>query len=126
MRFYELFSEPEFVVEDETLLSNPEALMLISKVAKRIQEKEGSLNFILLRTLEYLKKFSKVDPERVAELRSKLEKHGLKQESIIMLINICPQTVDEARLLLELEERVLDTELVEEIVNTLKQFCREK
>lgn len=121
-----MFSEPDFIVEEETLLSNPEALMLLSKVAKRIQEKEGSLNFMLLRTLEYLRKFSKVDPEQVSELRSKLEKYGIKQESVVMLINICPKTIDEARLILEIEERILETQVVEEIVNTLKQYCREK
>ncbi len=42
-----------------------------------------------------------------------------------MIINICPKTVDEIRPLLELEEKVIETETVEELVEAVKPYCKE-
>lgn len=117
--------EPEFRVIESRLLSNPEALKHLNKAYSRIMEKEASAPFMIVKTLEYLKKFSKIDPEKVEELRGLLENYGLKEESIVMIMNICPKTVDEARVLLEYEERIIETKIVEEIVDKLKQYCRE-
>jgi len=120
-----LSRKPEFRVIETRLLSNPEALKLLSKAHSRIMEKEASAPFMIVKTLDYLKKFSKIDPDKAEEIRNILENYGLREESIVMLMNICPRNVDEARILLEYEERFIETKVVEEIVDKLKQYCRE-
>lgn len=117
---------PDFKVIETRLLSNPEALKQLTKAYERIVGKEASAPFMISRTLEYLKRFSKVEPEKVEELRGLLENYGLREESIVMLINICPETVDEARVLLEYEEKFIESKVVEEIVEKLKQYCKKQ
>jgi len=120
-----LSEEPDFEILETRLLSNPEAYGLLKKAVDKILEKEPSVIHLVQKTLDYLKKFSKMDPESATAVRGLLEKYGLKEETIVMIINICPKTVDELRSLLELEERFIETETAEEIVGTLKNYCRE-
>lgn len=118
--------ELDVEIIEEKLLSNPEAYILLKKVVDKITEKEGSVPPLLLKTLEYLKKFSKVDPESAKTLRDILRKYGLKEETIVMIINICPTSIDELRVLLDLEEKMIETKTLEEIIDVLKKHCKEE
>ncbi|MET1159376.1 MAG: DNA-directed RNA polymerase subunit F [Thermoprotei archaeon] len=117
--------EVEINILEEKHLSNPEALELLKKVAEKIREKEGTIPPLLAKTLEYLQKTSKISPEKARELREKLEEKGLKQESIVMIVNICPNTLGELRTLLELEEKSFGEEELKEILETVKNYCTE-
>ncbi len=118
--------ELDVEILEEKYLSNPEAYELLKKIIDKIMEKEASVPRLLSKTLEYLKKFSKMDPESAKALRKTLKKYGFKEETIVMIINICPTTVDELRPLLELEEKIIETETAEEIVETLRKYCKEE
>jgi len=116
--------ERDIEVLEEKLLSNAEAYKLLKKAVDRIMESEGSIPMLLSKTLDYLSKFSKIDPESAPALRSVLEKYSLKQESVIMIMNICPENVDELRQILSLEEKVFETETLNEILETIKPYCK--
>jgi DNA-directed RNA polymerase subunit F len=119
-----LAEELDVEILEEKLLSNPEAYKLLKKVVEKIQEKEGSVPILLSKTLHYLSEFSKMPPESAEALRKVLKKFDLKDETIVMIINICPETIDELRTLFELEEKVIDTETAEQILETIKPYCR--
>ncbi len=118
--------ELDVEIVEEKMVSNAEAYKLLKKVVDKIMEREGSVPILLSKTLEYLSKFSKIDPDSAQGLRKILEKYGLKQETIIMIMNICPKTIDELRTLLDFEEKVMETETIEEIIESIKPYCIEK
>ncbi|GEM_PF-313759 len=118
--------ELEVEVLNEEHLSNPEALKILKKIVGIIEEKEGSVSPLLVKTLRYLSISSKMEPDVAIALKKKLRNYGLKDETIVMLINICPQTIDETRILLELEDKVFETDEVQEILETVKPYCKEE
>ncbi|MFB6469801.1 MAG: RNA polymerase Rpb4 [Vulcanisaeta sp. AZ3] len=72
-------------------------------------------------TLDYLRKFSKVDPDKAKELVLELmKKFGLTRLTAIQIVNIMPQTVDELRMLLSTERREFSDNDIEEMINLLK------
>ncbi|ADI31173.1 RNA polymerase Rpb4 family protein [Staphylothermus hellenicus] len=117
--------ELDVEVLEEKLLSNPEAYKLLKKAVDKIQEREGSVSMLLSKTLHYLSEFSKMEPESSEALRNVLKNMDLKDETIVMIINICPQTLDELRILFELEEKVIDTETAQQILEAIKPYCKE-
>ncbi len=76
--------ELDVEIIEEKHLTNAEAYELLKKVVDKIMEKEASIPMLLSKTLDYLKKFSKVDPETARKLREKLREYWLKEENIIM------------------------------------------
>lgn len=97
--------------------------------AKEILEariREGEALDLQRKTYAYLQKFSKCRPEKAGEVVEKLvERYGLKREVAIMLVNILPETVDEARTILTVEDKVFTSEEISEILEVLKE-CREE
>jgi len=118
-----LAEELDVEIIEEKHLTNPEAYALLKKALERILKSEATLPQLLAKTLEYLKKFSKTSPEAAVALREKLAGYGLREETIVMIVNICPETLDELRPLLELEEKFVETEKATEILNTVKEYC---
>ncbi|MEZ0393623.1 MAG: RNA polymerase Rpb4 family protein [Desulfurococcaceae archaeon] len=108
---------------EERMISNPEALRLLEQALSEIVSKGGTPSQLLMRTLNYLKKFSKVPPEKAPELYDELLRQGLKASTAVMIINVCPQSVDDLRLLLEGEERIFDSEFMNDILNKVKLYC---
>jgi DNA-directed RNA polymerase subunit F len=121
-----LSSPTRIKAEKVILITNSEALKILEEYHKHEKETTGTVSLLVQRVLDYLRKFSKIPPEKVEELREKLVSMGLKEESIIMIMNVCPGTIDELRTLLVLEEKVLESEQLEKIVNLLKEYCVEK
>jgi len=115
--------EIDVEILEERLLTNPEAYIMLKKAVEKIMEREVTAPPLLTKTLEYLRKFSKMSPESAKLLREKLKEYNLKEETIVMIINICPESLDELRSLLELEERFVETEKAEEILSLIKEHC---
>ncbi|MEM4816150.1 MAG: DNA-directed RNA polymerase subunit F, partial [Desulfurococcaceae archaeon] len=113
------------IIEEE-YLSNPEAYELLKKVVDKIIEKEGVVSPLLSKTMRYLSKFSKLESETARALKSKLEKYGLKKETITMIINICPKTIEELHSILEIEKKIYEKEVLDEIIEEVKASCREE
>lgn len=112
-------------VDEVRLISNSEALKYLKEYSEIERNKTGTVPLLVQRVTEYLYKFNKVLPERAEELRKKLSSFNLKEETIVMVMNICPQSQEELRPLLILEERVLETEHLDKIISLLKEYCRE-
>ncbi|MGC8982506.1 MAG: RNA polymerase Rpb4 [Desulfurococcaceae archaeon] len=111
--------------EELKLLSNPEALAYLRKYEKLARELSGTVPLLASRVIEYLSKFSKMPPDNARSLREKLESMGFKEETIVMIVNTCPKSVDELRSLLELEEKVYETGTLEEVLKLLSEYCVE-
>jgi DNA-directed RNA polymerase subunit F len=111
--------------EELKLLSNPEALAYLRKYEKLARELSGTVPLLASRVIEYLSKFSKMPPDNARSLREKLEAMGFKEETIVMIVNTCPKSVDELRSLLELEEKVYETGTLEEVLKLLSEYCVE-
>lgn len=105
------------------LVSNPEALAYLKMYEDELRETVGTISPTVSRVIEYLSKFSKIRVDKAPELREILESKGFKPETIVMIMNICPKTLDELRPLLELENKVYETSFLEEVLGLLGNYC---
>jgi len=112
-------------VEKVKLLSNAEALKILKEHSEREREKTGAVPLLVQRVLEYLYKFNKVQVEKAEEFAEKLVAIGLREESIVMIMNMCPRSVDELLTLLVYEERVPEKEQLERILGIVSEYCVE-
>jgi DNA-directed RNA polymerase subunit F len=112
-------------VEKVKLLSNAEALKILKEHSEREREKTGAVSLLVQRVLEYLYKFNKVQVEKAEEFAEKLVAIGLREESILMIMNMCPRSVDELLTLLVYEERVPEKEQLERILGIVSEYCVE-
>jgi len=92
----ELFSEMKTLNEDQDLLP------------------------IQSRTLQYLKKFSKIEREKAAKIKEKLLKiEEIDEEKAVQIINIIPRTPEEIKEIFH--EKVIIGELAEKILSILRE-----
>jgi len=112
-------------VEKVKLLSNAEALKILKEHSEREREKTGAVSLLVQRVLEYLYKFNKVQVEKAEEFAEKLVAIGLRGESIVMIMNMCPRSIDELLTLLVYEERVPEKEQLERILGIVSEYCVE-
>lgn len=109
--------------ESIRMISNPEALSYLKNYEEELRSTMGTISPTVSRVIEYLSRFSKISPDKAFELREKLESKGFKQETIVMIMNICPRTLDELRPLLELEDKVYETAFLEDVLGLLNEYC---
>jgi DNA-directed RNA polymerase subunit F len=112
-------------VEKVKLLSNAEALKILKEYSEREREKTGAVSLLVQRVLEYLYKFNKVQVEKAEEFAEKLVAIGLREESIVMIMNMCPRSIDELLTLLVYKERVPEEEQLERILGIVSEYCVE-
>ncbi len=119
-------TELDIEVISQRHVSNPEARVIVERYYKDIEEKEGTISHLVAKTLEYLEKFSKITMEDAEKLYRELEEYGLKEETRINIINICPETSDELRTILVIEgkEKAYDPEVLEKILETINKYCK--
>ena len=100
-------------------LSNPEALKLLEDIVS----KYGLTSPIVNVTLEYLRRFSKVNAEDAQELIKALtEKYGLAKVTAIQVINIMPASPEELQTIISAERKVFRDEVIKEIVDLLNSY----
>jgi DNA-directed RNA polymerase subunit F len=102
-------------------LSLPEAY----KVMVKRSEQEPMLTEIQSKTLDYLKEFGgDRDIDRVKQSIDKLLGLGLNPEVSIVLVDICPTTVDEVFSILQMDKEFeLTPEIARDILNITKESC---
>ncbi len=91
---------------------------------KKVLESVGEENLDQLqrRTLDYVNKFSKVDPEKAEELLQTLVKeYGIDEAEAIQIINCLPETVDELRVFLAGGRKIIETAKLHAIVELLNE-----
>lgn len=99
-----------------TIISVPEAKEILEKIdvekADQIQK----------RTLDYVSKFTKIEPEKARNMRERLIKDcSLTDEEATEVINIMPKSVEEIRVFTSGWKKLLSTEVVEKILKILSE-----
>jgi DNA-directed RNA polymerase subunit F len=100
----------------ETRLTLPQ----VKKVLESIGEE--NLDQFQRRTLDYVNKFSKVDPAKAEELVAMLVKeYELDEVEAVQIVNCMPETVDELRVFLAGGRKIIDGQKLERIVSILNE-----
>ncbi len=110
-------------VESFELVSLPEAYKIISMVVERMQKKNRPVKDVVKNTLNYLSKLSKCSPEAAEKARKRLIEEGFAPITAAMMVSILPDTVHEARVLLDFEKRLVETEELEKALQILREEC---
>jgi DNA-directed RNA polymerase subunit F len=91
---------------------------------KKVLESVGDENLDQLqrRTLDYVNKFSKVEPDKAEELLQTLVKeYEIDEAEAIQIINCLPETVDELRVFLAGGRKIIDAAKLKSIVALLNE-----
>ncbi len=106
-----------FEIKSSEDVSVPEVKQILEK-----RLSEGEVSDVVIRTYEYVRKFTKCSEEGVNELKKFLKEKGFNDKTIAMILSICPTTVEELRTLLVFEDKSYDTSVLEEVVNEVKKY----
>ncbi|HDI07605.1 MAG TPA: RNA polymerase Rpb4 [Candidatus Bathyarchaeota archaeon] len=102
--------------KEEKLLTLPEVKKLLESID------ESMLDQFQRRTLDYLSKFSKIEPENAAKVVEKLVKEfELTPEEAVQIVNCMPRTVEELRIFLAGGRKIIETEKLEAILRLLDE-----
>ena len=102
------------------LSENRLSLPQVKKVLEAIGEE--NLDQFQRRTLDYVKKFSKVDAAKAKRLLKKLVKEfGLDEAEAVQVVNCMPETVDELRVFLAGGRKIIETAKLEAIISLLNE-----
>jgi len=100
----------------ETRLTLPQ----VKKVLESIGEE--NLDQFQRRTLDYVSKFSKVDPVKAEEILAMLVKeYELDEVEAVQIINCMPETIDELRVFLAGGRKIIEAQKLEKIVSILSE-----
>ncbi len=92
----------------------------VKKVLESIGEE--NLDQFQRRTLDYVSKFAKADPEKAEELLQVLVKeYELEEAEAIQILNCMPETVDELRIFLAGGRKIIETTKLQSIVALLNE-----
>ncbi len=108
-------------IVSETPMSMAELKDRLESVRKRDKE----LNFRAQKTMEYLEQFVKLNAEKAAELKAKIEKleiSRLKEQQVQKIIDILPSSVNDVKLVLQGYAVSVTNENIKKIADTVKEF----
>ncbi len=92
----------------------------VKKVLETIGEE--NLDQFQRRTLDYVSKFSKAEPQIAEELLQKLTKeYELDEAEAVQIINCMPETVDELRVFLAGGKKIIEASKLHQIVELLNE-----
>ncbi len=101
----------------ERSLTLPEVKTLLESVGAE------NLDQFQRRSLDYVSKFSKVEPGKVETLMKLLtEKFGLEEEETIQLVNSMPESIEEIRVFLAGGRKIVEASKLQEILNLLDEY----
>lgn len=102
------------------LSENRLSLPQVKKVLEAIGEE--NLDQFQRRTLDYVKKFSKVDAAKAKRLLKKLVKEfSLDEAEAVQVVNCMPETIDELRVFLAGGRKIIETAKLEAIISLLNE-----
>jgi DNA-directed RNA polymerase subunit F len=98
-----------------------EKRLTLPQVKKALEEiGEENLDQFQRRTLDYVNKFSKVDPKVAEELLEKLVKDfSLEEAEAVQVVNCLPETASELRVFLASGRKIIETSKLEAIITLL-------
>jgi DNA-directed RNA polymerase subunit F len=101
---------------NESRLTLPQVKKLLETIG------EENLDQFQRRTLDYVNKFSKVDPEKAEELLQVLvKKYEIDEAEAIQIMNCMPETADELRVFLAGGRKIIETSKLQAIVEFLNE-----
>jgi DNA-directed RNA polymerase subunit F len=87
------------------------------------REKEGELKYEQKVTLALLRKFSKVDPEKIKKLVEELSSiERLRERQIVAIANFLPEDKDDLRAILHKEYAAFTQEEIDKILEIVKKI----
>lgn len=96
------------------VISVPEAKEILSKIDPEQTDQ------IQKRTMDYLQKFSKIEPEKARKVRKALvEECGLTMEEATELVNVMPKSQEELRVFTAGWRKLVPTATIEKILKLL-------
>ena len=100
-----------------------ESRLTLPQVKKALEEIGAeNLDQFQRRTLDYVSKFSKVDPAKAEELVAKLVKeYELDEVEAVQIINCMPETIDELRVFLAGGRKIIETSKLALVVELLNE-----
>ncbi len=100
----------------ETKMSLPQVKQVLDAIG------EENLDQFQRRTLDYVSKFTKVDPA-VAEtlLKQLTDEFGLDLDEAVQIVNCMPESVDELRIFLAGGRKIIETQKLAQIVSLLNE-----
>ncbi len=88
---------------------------------------EEQLNQFQRRSLEYVTKFSKIDPEAARKLVDELiNKFDIADEEAVQIVNCMPNSIEEIRVFLAAGRRIVETSTLNAILETINKYRTEK
>lgn len=102
-----------------------ESRLLAVSQARKILESIGEENLdqFQRRTLEYTRKFSKIDAEAAEEIIKRLvEKYELSEEEAVEIVNCMPKSIDELRTFLAGGRRIVEVSKLKSIIDFLNKY----
>ncbi|MFP3263711.1 MAG: RNA polymerase Rpb4 [Nitrososphaeria archaeon] len=91
-------------------------------LAKSTEGVDVESDQLLMRTLDYLNKFSKVDGRTARRIVDRLvSEAGLSEEEAVEVTNILPRTIEELRALANGWRRMVRTETLEKILSVISE-----
>lgn len=93
----------------------------VVKLLKKLVDSGEGVSSMMMRVYEYVTRMNKCD--RGDEIVSKLIDMGFKEVTAVMLVNNCPKSLDEVRVMLNFEDRTPDTDVLEKVLEILGSCC---
>jgi DNA-directed RNA polymerase subunit F len=109
-------AEVQQVTKKARIVTLAEAKEILSKVDSEKADQ------IQKRTMDYLSKFTKVDPDKARKMRSSLIEHtGLTIDEATELVNIMPKSQEELRVFTAGWRKLIPTATVDKILKILTE-----
>ena len=84
---------------------------------------EEQLNQFQRRSLEYVIKFSKIEPEAARKLVQELvDKFEITDEEAVQIVNCMPNSIEEIRVFLAAGRRIVETSTLNAILETINKY----
>jgi len=108
--------------------TSSEKNLTIPQVKKLLESKgEENLDQFQRRTLDYVSKFAKADPEGAEKLVEKLvTEFGLEKDEAVQVANCMPKSVEELRVFLAGGRKIIEASKLETIVALLDEYRKLK
>jgi len=104
------------IAKKTRIITIPEAKGILSKIDPEQTDQ------IQKRTMDYLAKFSKIDPDKAKKMRKSIvEETGLTMEEATELVNILPKSPEEIRVFTAGWRKLVPTTTVEKIIKILSE-----
>ncbi len=111
----------------EILEKKPLCIPLVKEALKKIEKRDGELNFRANRALEYANEVAQLKPKEARELIKKIEELGLprlKAEHIHKIVDILPRNEKQLKVVLQGYTLTVSLENQKKIMGVLKDYLK--